>query len=109
MMTVRSHDQFNTTVYGLNDRYRDLPAGVTQVIGHIRDGKCRDLLGEWVVPGPPRDGPLRQLRVDGGSVRYATGTSHGAAVLFIDGGMNYAPVADYQLLDADTGSVLNRG
>jgi anaerobic selenocysteine-containing dehydrogenase len=22
MMTVRSHDQFNTTVYGLNDRYR---------------------------------------------------------------------------------------
>ncbi|MFM9027200.1 MAG: molybdopterin dinucleotide binding domain-containing protein, partial [Bacteroidota bacterium] len=22
MMTVRSHDQFNTTIYGLNDRYR---------------------------------------------------------------------------------------
>lgn len=24
MMTVRSHDQFNTTVYGLNDRYRGI-------------------------------------------------------------------------------------
>ena len=22
MMTIRSHDQFNTTIYGLNDRYR---------------------------------------------------------------------------------------
>ncbi len=24
MMTIRSHDQFNTTVYGLNDRYRGI-------------------------------------------------------------------------------------
>ena len=24
MMTVRSHDQFNTTIYGLNDRYRGI-------------------------------------------------------------------------------------
>ena len=24
MMTVRSHDQFNTTVYGMNDRYRGI-------------------------------------------------------------------------------------
>ena len=22
MMTIRSHDQFNTTIYGLNDRYQ---------------------------------------------------------------------------------------
>jgi len=22
MMTIRSHDQFNTTIYGLHDRYR---------------------------------------------------------------------------------------
>ena len=22
MMTIRSHDQFNTTIYGLDDRYR---------------------------------------------------------------------------------------
>ena len=24
MMTMRSHDQFNTTIYGLNDRYRGI-------------------------------------------------------------------------------------
>jgi anaerobic selenocysteine-containing dehydrogenase len=24
MMTMRSHDQYNTTIYGLNDRYRGL-------------------------------------------------------------------------------------
>ncbi|RQH11097.1 hypothetical protein D5R40_35105, partial [Okeania hirsuta] len=24
MMTVRSHDQYNTTIYGLNDRYRGI-------------------------------------------------------------------------------------
>ena len=27
MMTVRSHDQFNTTIYGLNDRYRGVYNG----------------------------------------------------------------------------------
>jgi anaerobic selenocysteine-containing dehydrogenase len=24
MMTIRSHDQFNTTIYGMNDRYRGI-------------------------------------------------------------------------------------
>ena len=27
MMTIRSHDQFNTTVYGLHDRYRGVHGG----------------------------------------------------------------------------------
>jgi anaerobic selenocysteine-containing dehydrogenase len=27
MMTIRSHDQFNTTIYGLNDRYRGVYNG----------------------------------------------------------------------------------
>jgi anaerobic selenocysteine-containing dehydrogenase len=27
MMTIRSHDQFNTTIYGLNDRYRGVYHG----------------------------------------------------------------------------------
>src|SRR5205807_7238404 len=27
MTTVRSHDQFNTTIYGLNDRYRGVYSG----------------------------------------------------------------------------------
>jgi anaerobic selenocysteine-containing dehydrogenase len=27
MMTIRSHDQYNTTIYGLNDRYRGISNG----------------------------------------------------------------------------------
>jgi len=27
MMTIRTHDQFNTTVYGLDDRYRGIYGG----------------------------------------------------------------------------------
>ncbi len=27
MMTIRSHDQFNTTIYGLDDRYRGIHGG----------------------------------------------------------------------------------
>ncbi len=27
LMTIRTHDQFNTTIYGLNDRYRGIHAG----------------------------------------------------------------------------------
>ena len=27
MMTIRSHDQYNTTIYGLNDRYRGVKSG----------------------------------------------------------------------------------
>ena len=26
-MTIRSHDQFNTTIYGLDDRYRGIKGG----------------------------------------------------------------------------------
>ena len=27
MMTLRTHDQYNTTIYGLNDRYRGIYNG----------------------------------------------------------------------------------
>jgi anaerobic selenocysteine-containing dehydrogenase len=27
MMTIRSHDQYNTTIYGMNDRYRGIHHG----------------------------------------------------------------------------------
>jgi molybdopterin-dependent oxidoreductase alpha subunit len=37
MMTVRSHDQFNTTVYGLNDRYRGVFNGRMVVFMHAAD------------------------------------------------------------------------
>ena len=37
MMTIRTHDQFNTTVYGLDDRYRGIFGGRRVVFMHADD------------------------------------------------------------------------
>ena len=37
MMTIRTHDQFNTTVYGLDDRYRGVYGGRRVVFMHADD------------------------------------------------------------------------
>jgi molybdopterin-dependent oxidoreductase alpha subunit len=37
MMTIRSHDQFNTTIYGLNDRYRGIRNGRRIIFLHPED------------------------------------------------------------------------
>jgi molybdopterin-dependent oxidoreductase alpha subunit len=37
LQTVRSHDQFNTTIYGLDDRYRGISAGRRVVFAHPED------------------------------------------------------------------------
>ena len=55
LQTLRSHDQYNTTVYGLNDRYRGVRAGRRVVFLHVddiaahglRDGDVVDLVSEW--------------------------------------------------------------
>ena len=80
---------------------REVPTEVTQVIGHIRDRKCRELLGPWAVGEPAGDGPITQLHLEKDGVRYTRGCSSDAVMLFIDGGMNYAPVEKYELLDTD--------
>jgi molybdopterin-dependent oxidoreductase alpha subunit len=55
MMTIRSHDQFNTTIYGLNDRYRGIHnerrvilmnAGDIQHRG-LKEGDLVDLTNEF--------------------------------------------------------------
>ena len=87
---------------------RWLPRGLTQAIGHIRDKKCRELLGPWSDGAAPQDGPLRHLRVRGESVRYSRGVPEdedpgSATLLFIDGGMNFiAEPERYELLDLAT-------
>ncbi len=87
---------------------RWLPVGLTQAIGHIRDKKCRDLLGPWSDGAAPRDGPLRHLRVRGEAVRYTRGLPEeadpqAATLVFVDGGMNFVvDPASYELLDLDT-------
>ncbi|WP_224362443.1 metallophosphoesterase [Hyalangium versicolor] len=83
---------------------RRLPAGLTQVVGHTRDKRSRDLL---CLPGEIRDGVLRHLVTDGARVAYAHGTPKGtgpgeAVLIFTDGGMREAPLEAYELFDLDT-------
>ncbi|WP_421878925.1 FdhF/YdeP family oxidoreductase [Marinoscillum sp.] len=37
MMTIRSHDQFNTTIYGMDDRYRGVFGGRNVVFMNVKD------------------------------------------------------------------------
>lgn len=43
MMTIRSHDQFNTTIYGLNDRYRGIFNERRVVLMNQYDMNSRDI------------------------------------------------------------------
>jgi molybdopterin-dependent oxidoreductase alpha subunit len=55
LQSLRSHDQFNTTIYGLNDRYRGIHSGRRVVFisaADLRelgfaDGDMVDLVSEW--------------------------------------------------------------
>ena len=49
MMTVRSHDQYNTTVYGLDDRYRGIRGGRRVVLLNADDARERGLAAGDVV------------------------------------------------------------
>ncbi|MEN3322294.1 FdhF/YdeP family oxidoreductase [Mariniflexile soesokkakense] len=49
MMTIRSHDQFNTTIYGLNDRYRGIYNERRIVFMNREDMKIRGLQEQQVV------------------------------------------------------------
>ncbi|MEU3216603.1 FdhF/YdeP family oxidoreductase [Streptomyces sp. NPDC006971] len=55
LQTLRSHDQYNTTIYGLDDRYRGIEGGRRVVLVNpddardlgLADGAYTDLVGEW--------------------------------------------------------------
>ncbi|MBA4186425.1 MAG: hypothetical protein C0467_00255 [Planctomycetaceae bacterium] len=49
MMTIRTHDQFNTTVYGLDDRYRGISQGRRVVFMNAEDIRERGLKAGDVV------------------------------------------------------------
>ncbi|OQP62823.1 hypothetical protein A3860_26285 [Niastella vici] len=49
MMTIRSHDQFNTTIYGLNDRYRGIYKERRVILMNQQDMNSRDLKSGDVV------------------------------------------------------------
>jgi hypothetical protein len=82
---------------------RDIPAGLTQVVGHIRDAKCRELLGPWVSDRRGPEGQLRSLLASRDSVSYARGvantTQECARMIFVDGGLRSTPAAAYELID----------
>lgn len=83
---------------------RRLPLGLTQVLGHTRDKRSRELL---CLPGEVRDGVLRHLATDGGRIAYAHGTPSKTGVgegvlIFTDGGMRECPTEAYELFDLDT-------
>ena len=79
---------------------RELPVGLTQVVGHVGDEKCRELLGLDVAAA--KHGPLRHLVARGESVQYAHGApdaepEDAAVMIFTDGGMIHADPAAYEL------------
>jgi molybdopterin-dependent oxidoreductase alpha subunit len=55
LQTLRSHDQYNTTIYGLSDRYRGISDARRVVLVHAEDlaelgfadGEIVDLVSEW--------------------------------------------------------------
>ncbi|MEU9758369.1 FdhF/YdeP family oxidoreductase [Streptomyces sp. NPDC047987] len=55
LQTLRSHDQYNTTIYGLDDRYRGIKGGRRVVLVNpddahdldLPDGAYTDLVSEW--------------------------------------------------------------
>jgi molybdopterin-dependent oxidoreductase alpha subunit len=55
LQTVRSHDQYNTTIYGLDDRYRGVHGGRRVIFVHrddlaelgFADGDIVDIVSEW--------------------------------------------------------------
>jgi len=55
LQTLRSHDQFNTTIYGMDDRYRGIHGGRMVVFVNeqdiaslgLRNGQVVDLVGVW--------------------------------------------------------------
>lgn len=81
---------------------RRLPVSLTQVIGHISDAKCRELLGPWALDEPPAEGELRHLSTDGTRVCYRKGLPEAleaASLVFIDGLMNKTPANRYAIFE----------
>src|SRR5690606_22183584 len=68
LMTIRSHDQFNTTVYGLDDRYRGVKGTRDVIFLHpadmeergIKPGDRVRVKAKW--PGDARERSLSGLR-----------------------------------------------
>lgn len=84
LQTMRSHDQYNTTIYGLDDRYRGVKGGRRvlfvntrdiEALGY-RDGDHVDLISEWT----RHDGSIEERRADNFRlIAYPTPVGNAAA------------------------------
>jgi len=100
LQTVRSHDQFNTTMYGLNDRYRGIRGGRDVVFVNpedltdlgLADGDRVDIVSEW--PDEP-DRVLRNYRV------VAFPTARGCAATYFPEANVLVPLAS-TAIDSNT-------
>jgi len=84
LQTLRSHDQYNTTIYGKDDRYRGIHDGRRVVLVNAEDiaalgfadGDVADLVSEW----PRTDGSLEERRAEAFRiVEYRTPRGNAAA------------------------------
>ncbi len=71
MMTLRSHDQFNTTVYGLDDRYRGIRNGRRVVFMNADDVQARGLKAGDVVDLSSEHNGVRRVAPSFRVVPYA--------------------------------------
>jgi formate dehydrogenase major subunit len=83
LQTLRSHDQYNTTIYGLDDRYRGVKDGRRVVFVNaadiaelgLRDGAFVDLVSEWQQDGQTVERRAERFRI----VEYSTARGCAAA------------------------------
>ncbi|MCW5550023.1 MAG: hypothetical protein KIT44_13755, partial [Opitutaceae bacterium] len=61
MMTIRTHDQFNTTVYGLDDRYRGVFGGRRVIFLHEEDIRAAGLQAGQMVDLTNRHGGVERV------------------------------------------------
>jgi anaerobic selenocysteine-containing dehydrogenase len=84
LQTLRSHDQYNTTIYGLDDRYRGVKGGRRVVFVNKADierfGLCEGDRVDLVSEFPGGDGVLQERRAkDFMVVAYETPVGNAAA------------------------------
>ena len=83
LQTLRSHDQYNTTIYGLDDRYRGVKGGRRVVFVNpadierfgLHDGDRVDLVSEFTSDGEMQERRAKDFMV----VAYSTPVGNAAA------------------------------
>ncbi|GAA2009337.1 FdhF/YdeP family oxidoreductase [Microbacterium ulmi] len=84
LQTLRSHDQYNTTIYGKDDRYRGIHGGRRVVLVNAKDiqalgfadGEIVDLVSEWTgADGVTQERRAQEFRI----VAYSTPRGNAAA------------------------------